>query len=56
MVVTAVSSRFKDPDVCLLIMSDLLHKMWEVLPLIIYDKFQVLVYHCMLTLPHHVLL
>ena len=56
MVVKGVSTRFPKLDVHLPIMLDLLHDMWVVLPYLIHDRFQITMFHCMLTLEYHGLL
>ena len=56
MVVKGVSTRFPEPDVCLPITLDLLADMWDVLPYIVHDRFQITMFHCMLTLGYHGLL
>ena len=56
MVVKGVSTIFTEPDVCLSITLDLLADMWDVLPYIMHDRFQINMFHCMLTLGYHGLL
>ena len=54
--VKGVSTRFPEPDVCLPITLDLLADMWDVLPYIVHDRFQINMFCCMLTLGYHGLL
>ena len=56
MVVKGVSTRFPELDMCLLIMLELLADMWDVLPYIMHDRFQITMFRCMLTLGCHGLL
>ena len=56
MVVEGVSTIFTEPDVCLSITLDLLADMWDVLPYIMHNRFQINMFHCMLTLGYHGLL
>ena len=56
MVVKGVSTRFPEQDVRLPITLDLLADMWDVLPYIVHDQFQITMFHCMLTLGYHALL
>ena len=56
MVVKGVSTRFPEPDVRLPITMDLLADMWDVLPYIVHDRFQITMFRCMLTLGYHGLL
>ena len=51
-----VSSRFPEPDVHLPIMLELLADMWDILPYIVHDWFQITMFHFMLTLGYHGLL
>ena len=56
MVVKGVSTRFAEPDVHLPITLDLLADMWDMLLYIVHDRFQITMFHCMLTLRYHGLL
>ena len=56
MVVKGVSTRFPERDVFLPITLDLLHDMWEVLPYVIHDRFQITMFRYMLTMGYHSLL
>ena len=56
MVVKRVSTRFPKPDVHLPIMLELLADMWDVLPYVVHDRFQITMFRCMLTLGYHSLL
>ena len=56
MVVKEVSTRFPEQDIRLPITLDHLHDIWEVLPYVIHDRFQITMFHCMLTMGYHGLL
>ena len=56
MVVKGVLTRFPEPDVCLPITLELLTDMWDILPYIVHDRFQITMFHYMLTLGYHGLL
>ena len=56
MVVKGVLTRFPEPDIYLPITLELLADMWDILPYIMHDRFQITMFHCMLALWYHGLL
>ena len=56
MVVKGVLSRYSVPDIRLPINIDLLHDMWNIIPILVRDQYLVKMYRIMFTLAYHGLL